>query len=190
MMAVILAALARRMAETMRRSSSRFSFTGVHVDWITYTSLPRTLSSTATDTSPSAKLEREMPPRGIPSSYAISSASCGLERPAKTDMLARRCFSRAPPSLSSWLLFDASSCSSNTVQSEQSPSIASRTSRRVFFSSSRAIGVFCEDSGSSSSRRRDEAPAKPDVMTDVAATAANVAARNAYVLNRRRRAAI
>src|SRR3972149_5731950 len=78
MTAVMRAAEARRMASMITRSSIRCSFTGGEVGWRTKTSSPRTLSSMLMRTSPSAKRERVISPRGMSRESQTSWASAGL----------------------------------------------------------------------------------------------------------------
>src|SRR3972149_3726968 len=84
MTAVMRAAEARRMASMITRSSIRCSFTGGEVGWRTKTSSPRTLSSMLMRTSPSAKRERVISPRGTSRESQTSWASAGLPAPVNT----------------------------------------------------------------------------------------------------------
>src|SRR3989304_4408218 len=84
MTAVMRAAEARRMASMITRSSTRCSFTGGEVGWRTKTSSPRTLSSMLMRTSPSAKRERVISPRGTSRESQTSWASAGLPAPVNT----------------------------------------------------------------------------------------------------------
>src|SRR3990172_9365187 len=84
MTAVMRAAEARRMASIITRSSTRCSFTGGEVGWRTKTSSPRTLSSMLMRTSPSAKRERVISPRGMSRESQTSWASAGLPAPVNT----------------------------------------------------------------------------------------------------------
>src|SRR3990170_33772 len=84
MTAVMRAAEARRIASIITRSSTRCSFTGGEVGWRTKTSSPRTLSSMLMRTSPSAKRERVISPRGMSRESQTSWASAGLPAPVNT----------------------------------------------------------------------------------------------------------
>src|SRR5574342_249172 len=68
----------------MISNSMMFSFTGELVDWITYTSQPRILSSMLIWISPSLNWETEHFPNSTPITFAISSASSTFELSEKT----------------------------------------------------------------------------------------------------------
>src|SRR5699024_12361789 len=69
------AAEARLSASVKINSSIKFSFPGSDVDWITYTSHPRTLSSILICVSPSLNFVTVHFPKGTPICSAISSAN-------------------------------------------------------------------------------------------------------------------
>ena len=83
MTAVMRPALARRHASTMMSSSMRLSLTGLQVDWMRNTSLPRTVSYRETEASPSAKLLTSLSPSLVPMILQMSAASLGLALPVK-----------------------------------------------------------------------------------------------------------
>ena len=70
-------------ASIMMSSSIRLSLTGLQVELIRNTSLPRTLSYRETDASPSAKDFTSASPSLMPISLQISCASAGLALPVK-----------------------------------------------------------------------------------------------------------
>src|SRR5215468_509059 len=84
MTAVIRLADARRNASSSSKSSIRWSFTGVHVDWMTNTSPPRTLSAISTITSPSLKRRTSARPSDTSRTWQTSATSGRFELPAKT----------------------------------------------------------------------------------------------------------
>src|SRR5271155_1482886 len=84
MTAVIRPAEARRSASVTRISSIRFSFGGVHIDWMTKQSPPRTFSRISTITSPSGKRPTSASPIFTPRCSVTSRASAGVEFPVKT----------------------------------------------------------------------------------------------------------
>src|SRR5215471_1583545 len=83
MTAVIEPADARLSASQNTSSSTRWSLTGVQVDWTTYTSTPRTFSWMRAKTSPSENRLISARPMGSSSEPAIALASSGLLVPEK-----------------------------------------------------------------------------------------------------------
>ena len=70
----------------MISSSMRLSLTGLQVELMRNTSLPRTVSYRETDTSPSAKVFTSDSPSLVPMIWQISFARAGLELPVNTLM--------------------------------------------------------------------------------------------------------
>ena len=79
-------ALARLQASIIMSSSIRLSLTGLQVELMRNTSLPRTVSYRDTEASPSAKLLTSASPSLMPMSLQISWASAGLALPVKIFM--------------------------------------------------------------------------------------------------------
>jgi len=81
---VIRCAEARRAAWIIRRSSTRWSFTGAEHDCTRKTSAPRIDSPNRQYASPFANVSCSTEPRDVRSRFAIRSASSALEVPEKT----------------------------------------------------------------------------------------------------------